>query len=171
MGPRRVESPEPHWDAQLGSVVAILKTHTNCLPVHTSCTQTFSIYDILTALWVDRSSLLHIQRWHESMTFITLRCLCSCLEQCIGKDFKTLPYERLLKELSPHSASMHPKPVTDFDRIKAFHLKGIASLVSWVPLVELREKSALTPPFLLSSQVTQWSVHHSKLSSSPFQGM
>lgn len=74
--------------------------------------------------------------------------------------WQTLTNRRLLKKLSPYSASMHPKPVTDFDMIKlSLAPKGKASLVSGAPPSELRENLALTPPFcspakLFSGQCT-----------------
>lgn len=100
------------------------------------------------------SALLHLLQWHKSIRFSQSygrhTCPSDGLKGCIGKDSK--PNRRLLKELSPHYASMHPKAVTDYlvDIIKLnlAHLRH-SSLISRVPLLELRENSALTPPYAL----------------------
>ncbi len=160
------------------SVVAILKhthTHTQTAFLFIHCTQLFSMYDTPHCTLSGFSALLHLLQWHKSIRFSQSygrhTCRSDGLKGCTGKDSN--PNRRLLKELSPHYASMHPKAVTNYPvdiiKLNLTHIRH-SSLISRVPLLELRENSALKTP-TLSSQVIQWSVHHSKLSSSLFQGM
>lgn len=138
------------------------KRNTDCLPVHTvahkpSVCMTPSPHS---QHFEWSFALLHL-RWHKT-TWLLWSCAC-----WTSFWLKTMHWQRLRPNgrLSPHYVSMHPKEVTEY-------LVGVikhGSLVLRAPLSELGANSPLTAP-LLSGQVIQWSAHHSKLSSSLFQG-